>query len=561
MQGLESEIEFVEVKDTRHVESSITEGESDPEDDDIKADDPSIHLTERDWMHIMYPNITNRNLGETFLLIPFLREFMLHLLHPFLTPFVWALIRVTKGRNAAHLFLTYHSWNLSLESLKSFSDGDREDTVLSTRAFKNDLIQIILWFFFNIFIHGVPWLLLVLAFIHQGGTQNYTHEAVYAVTFRALWTLAVGVKYGFYSEKLLSVLYKRPLPQALMQNEQLMNNWSPKLDRLMFELRVASFGLPISTSKSMISVSKNHPIATYCLQCKELGDVPLCLLRPSAIHTLLLNLPADNFHKIFWSKPPPVIRSEGKTYTRSVLDGTKESFSSYLTETPGHYGSGSSRSTTPEDLSPIVALKQTSEHSAAEVAINPLKATFGFGSSYQTSSARKRHQSLFVGETFISESHSPKLESQKEVLKGAVGYVQVPAVVLLAYCVARSWSFGGNWIGTNAVSSKAGMLIAFASSLSYLIPGAMRVVEVCRQRAVFVLFEMCNSAYSLPSATCLDVTSAASLFATGESPCSSATIGLTSSATCAGLFVPSFGFVSCCPSWPSSYLNSVAVRN
>lgn len=540
MQELESEIEFIEVKNTPHDESSITEEESDPEDDDIIGDDPSIHLTERDWMHIMYPNITNRNLGETFLLVPFLREFLLHLLHPFLTPFVWAAIRVTKGRKAAVLFLAYHSWNLSLESL-------RDGNIFNTPAFKNNLIQIIIWFFFNIFIHAVPLLLLVLAFTRQGGTQNYFHEAVYAITFRALWSLAVGVKYGFYSEKLLALMLVRPMPQSLMQNEQLMNNWSPKLDRLMFELRVASFGLPISTSKSMISVSKNHPVATYCLQCKELGDVPLCLLRPSAIQTLFLNLPADNFHKIFWSKPPPVIRSEGKTYTRSVLDGTKESFSAYVTEASGHYGTRSTfRSTTAEDVSPIVALKQASEHAAAEVASSPLKAATE--SSPQTSSARKRRQTLFVGKSFISESHSPKFESQKEALEGGVGHVQVPAAVLLAYCVARSWSFGGNWIGTNGVSSKAGISIGFASLLSYLIPGAMRVVEVCRQHAVFVLFEICNSAYSLPSATCLAVTSAASLFATGESPCTSATIGLTSCATCAGLCATSFGFVSCCPS-------------
>jgi hypothetical protein len=298
----------------------------------------------------------------------------------------------------------------------------------------------------------------------------------------------------------------------------------------------------------MISISKNHPVATYCLQCKELGDVPLCLLRPSAIQTLFLNLPADNFHKIFWSKPPPVIRSEGKTYTRSVLDGTKESFSAYVTEASGQYGTiATFRSTTAEDVSPIVDLKQTSEQRvAAEIANSPLKAATV--PSPQTSSARKRRQTLFAGKSFVSESHSPQLESQKEALEGAVGYVQVPAAVLLAYCVARSWSFGGNWIGTSSVSSKAGISIGFASLLSYLIPGAMRVVEVCRQHAVFVLFKICNSAYSLPSATCLAVTSAASLFATGESPCTSAAIGLTSCATCAGLGVTSFGFVSCCPS-------------
>lgn len=226
----------------------------------------------------------------------------------------------------------------------------------------------------------------------------------------------------------------------------------------------------------MISVSKNHPVATYCLLCNELGDVPLCLLRPSAIQTLLLNLPDDNFHKIFWSKPPPVIRSEGKTYTHSILEGAKESFSPYLIEASGHYGTiGTFRSTTTEDLSPIVTAKQSSEHAVAEVAGNPFTATAA--SPVQTSSARKRRQTLFVGTSFISESHSPNLESQKEVLEGAVGHVQVPAAVLLAYCVARSWSFGGKWIGTNAVSSKAGFSIVFASLLSYLIPGAMRVVE------------------------------------------------------------------------------------
>jgi hypothetical protein len=301
---------------------SILEDESDSGDAELKEPDKTpTEMSDSDWMHVMYPNTTSRNFSETFCWSPFVTEFVLHLLHPLLTPFVWAYVRLTQGRVAASLFLAYHAWNLALVPP---TVAEKDGKVLRTYELKRNFLTIFIWSSFNIVLI-MPLLLVVLAFVRSGGTQNYTQEAIFALAFKTVWALTVGVKYGYYSEKLLSIMLTQPVPWEHLSKEQLASNWAPKLDRLMFELRVASFGLPISTADNKIAILVNHPVAMYCLQCQELGDAPLCLIRPSILTKLVDNLPVNNFHRVFWSKPPPAIQSEGKTYTRSVLEGTIES--------------------------------------------------------------------------------------------------------------------------------------------------------------------------------------------------------------------------------------------
>jgi hypothetical protein len=93
-----------------------------------------------------------------------------------------------------------------------------------------------------------------------------------------------------------------------------------------------------------------------------------------------------------------------------------------------------------------------------------------------------RRYSLFTGDNFVSAPDSPILSSQNTEAVAASDYIGVPASVLLAYCIVRSWSFGRKWTGAGTVSafsSKAGFAILLASFLSYLIPGLMReFVEV-----------------------------------------------------------------------------------
>jgi hypothetical protein len=163
---------------------------------------------------------------------------------------------------------------------------------------------------------------------------------------------------------------------------------------------------------------------------------------------------------------------------------------------------------------------------------------------------RARSHSLFTGNSVVSASDSPKLTHQNSDSDASAHYVNVPAAVLLAYCITRSWNFGREWIGTNFMTSKAGIAISLASILSYLIPGVMRVVEVRRNtQHTLVVFDAGNAFCSIPPATCWQLVtqkaSAANLFATAARLCTLAIIGSTSFLMCAGFFATLFGFVLC----------------
>jgi hypothetical protein len=110
--------------------------------------------------------------------------------------------------------------------------------------------------------------------------------------------------------------------------------------------------------------------------------------------------------------------------------------------------------------------------------MNEITRSKGPAANGKPASKHARSHSLFTGVQVVSASGSPKLTHQNSDSDPSARYVDVPAAVLLAYCITRSWNFGGHWIGSNFLTSKAGIAISFASVLSYVIPGVMRVAEV-----------------------------------------------------------------------------------
>jgi hypothetical protein len=461
MPGLDHNVEFIQMnrESIARCDSAIFDSSEDDETlDDGEVDQATINtdptMTDRQWLNLSYPKMTSRNFTERFHWSAFIREFSLHFFHPFFTPFVWAYIRIVKGKIAASLFLGSHLWAINHVPPDS-----------KYRFFKV-MLYCLLWFIFVVFVHITPWAIVVFAFSNTGGTQNYIHEAAFAISFKFVWSLAVGVKYGLYSGKLLAVLKIRPIPDAFIIAEQLSMQWHPSFHHLMFHLRVASVRLPISISRSMISVSQDHPVARYCTKCKDVGDLPFCLLQPSVIQHVLEKLPTNNFHSLFWIKPPPVISVTGKEYA----DGNVEHVS--YAEFMPHYEArvlNSASSSTPENTLSV----------EVDVAINP--------DSKEILRRRRRH-TLFVGDQFVSASQnsptsSPKLGSRSKAAAESSensSYVDVPAGVLLAYCVARSWNFGKKWLGgqNNDRSSVASILLNLLCVVSYMIPGLVRQFEV-----------------------------------------------------------------------------------
>jgi hypothetical protein len=440
---------------------------SDTASEDEDAGSPAVEMSgydmqpmsDVDWMDVLYPNVSSRNFTETFHWWAFFREFTLHFFHPVFTPFVWAYYRMTKGSKAASLFMSYHVWNLALLGPTLSQQGGKN---VKDYHLKVNFVILFFWVFYNIILNAVIVILALFAFAPFGVRQNYIHEAVFSIALKTIWALAVGVKYGFYSEKLLNMLTIRPIPSTFILAEQILANWAPTLDRLMFELRAASLGLPISTSTSMISISKNHPVARYCERCKSVGDIPLCLLRPSILEHLFNHIPTNNFHRVFWTKPPPDIEAEGKTYTLLAEQGVEESYAKYMSHEMeleiGHYQN------LPGSDKPWEFVANNGDSSV----------NVGPASLAGSTQHRKRRNSLFVGGSFITSSEaSPTLQSRNSKHGENSSYVQVPAGVLLAYCVVRSWNIGKKWTG-----SRTQLLVTILAVLSYLIPSAMRVFEV-----------------------------------------------------------------------------------
>jgi hypothetical protein len=248
---------------------------------------------------------------------------------------------------------------------------------------------------------------------------------------KGIWSLVVGVKYGFYSDPLLRALRERPIPASFLASEQILTNWSPSLDRLMFELRAAALSGPNDMVAASIMISKKHPVASYHQGCIDVGDAPLCLLPSEQIHLALLKLPINNFHRAFWSRLLPGTFEEGKVYASTDSDEIT-SYKPFLL---------------PESAS---------------------------GSAKDVVQSHCRETSLFSDAAFAS------LQKKADTQMPDTEYVRVPAGVLLAYCVSRSWTFGSDWTGTNMLDpqSKCFHVLNVLCLVHYVIPGVVRAIEV-----------------------------------------------------------------------------------
>jgi hypothetical protein len=332
-------------------------------------------------------------------------------------------------------------------------------------------LQFLMFFLYNILFPGIVWLLFFVAMYRPDGMQNYVHEAVFLLAMRFVWSVAVGIKYGFYSKALVFLLQKQPIPPVFIFAEQIMMSWKLPLDRLMFELRVASLGLPISLSEAVIPLPQAHPLAKYCQKCHDVGDLPLCLLQPSVLSRLLQILPATNFHAAFWSKPEPVIKPQNKlnksprTQANS-LPIQEESYSRYL-------------ATDDLNMSSSDAFAPTESSAATEAASAKL---------------RHRRSTLFSAHRpFVASFDSTVDAAQaKGTLRIPSDHVAVPAGLILAYCVVRSWNCGQWFIGSSIDDFRfpAPIILLTLSLATYLIPGIMRILEVhlCDPSLSFTFF-------------------------------------------------------------------------
>jgi hypothetical protein len=455
-------------------DSSDIEGDLD-EELEVGEGDLLTPLTDSDWIKILHPLDANRDGEERFFVRHFLREFILHCLHPVCTPFVWGFIRATSGKQRARLFVTSHVWQLQL----------REKTITA------NIMTFIQYLFLNVFFPVAPFALIALVCFNVGASQNYTTEAIFLLVLKCAWSLVVGVKYGFYSEKLHQALRIRPIPANFILAEQILNNWAPPLDRLMFELRVCARSGPVYAAASPLSISKNHPVAIYCQMCNSVKDTPMCLLEPTQISNLLQALPAKNFHKEFWTRPAPVIESKSVQNSEYFSRLDVASYRPFL-------GSQS-----------LSSLLDNAERGYPEVPLSN------------------------------SASHY--------AVEGNSDYVSVPAGVMAAYCVSRSWTFGRDWTGSGPFdySCKIFKVIFGLNAIHCVVPSIFRFAEV-----MFLIFSLChlsldNDPYSHVFAPSWAAVPTAKIQTVqGFSLYMSDGMELTLHATLSGRLVPFFGLPS-----------------
>jgi hypothetical protein len=452
--------------------SSVIAGEDD-EEIEMSEGDLLTTLTDSEWIKILHPFDANRDGEERFFVGPFLRESILHCLHPICTPLVWGFIRATSGKQRASLFVTSHVWQLTL----------REKTITA------NITTFIQYLLLNVVFPAAPFALFALAFGNVGASQNYTTEAIFLLVLKCVWSLVVGVKYGFYSEKLHQALRKRPVPANYITAEQILTNWAPPLDRLMFELRVCARSGPVYAASSPLSISKSHPVAIYCQMCNSVKDTPMCLLETTQISNLLQVLPAKNFHKAFWARPAPVIESK--------------------------------------------AVKNSEYFSRLDIA------------SYRPFLGS---QSLKIGSLLDSSQREyHELPLSHSAVEGNSDYVPVPAGVMAAYCVSRSWTFGREWTGSSAFdySCKLFKVTFVLNAIHCMIPSIFRFVEVITLNSSVCNFSLDNDSDSRVFAPSWAAVPAANIqTARGFSPYLSDGMQSTLHATLSGLLAPFFGLPS-----------------
>jgi hypothetical protein len=425
---------------------------------------PAVHqaCSELEWMYLLNPKISTRNGSFTFYWGVAIKEFFVHMLHPLCTPLFYFWIRITKGREQAHLWSNNHM----------FSYPNLARPLFNPRNVFGNMLAFCFWFFYNVVIHFSAIIPMFLAFVRvrqisssldNSISQDYTHEAFFLMFFRAAWCACVGIKHGFYSAPLLKFMEKSFVDGDRIASEQILMNWCPDLGRLMFELHVVTAHLPFHKSVFLRAQTK-HPVVNYLARCKKVSDVPLCMLSPSSISSILQKLPENNFHKVFWTHPVALLKPLGQKHDRDDVE--VESYSKYagdvqISVAPAHKN---------ETVTGTIVLDPP-----AITTDQPLNASSSMDSTLSSTLA-----SPSTG-TIAHDVTADRLNSQIGHFKlecHDFKYVDVPAFILMAYAISRANNMGSAWIRPGMMSCRIRYIILFVTTIFYFIPGVMRVLQV-----------------------------------------------------------------------------------
>jgi hypothetical protein len=407
-------------------------------------------------MQLLNPKISTRNGSFTFYWGVAIKEFFVHMLHPLCTPLFYFWIRITKGRQQAHLWSHNHLFNFPSLVRPLFTP----------RNVFGNMLTVGFWGFYNVVIHFAAIIPMFLAFVRvrqisssldASISQDYTHEAMFLMFFRAAWCACVGIKHGFYSAPLLKFMKKSIVDGNRIASEQILMNWCPDLGRLMFELHVVTAHLPFYQSVCLRAQQK-HPVVKYLARCKKVSDEPLCMLSPSSISPILQKLPENNFHKVFWTHPVALLKPLGHNDDNDDVEA--ESYSKYA-----------------GDIDCSVHKIETATGAVDPPAVRadqPLNASASIGSTHSSTVASPSTST--VEEVTAHQSSSPighfKLESHDSK------YVDVPAFIFMAYAISRASNMGSAWMRPGITSCRIRYIILFITTIFYCIPGVMRVLQV-----------------------------------------------------------------------------------
>jgi hypothetical protein len=423
-------------------------------------------LSELDWIELLNPRNFTRNGQHPFCWSAALKSFLVHLMHPFGSPLVYLYIRARHGKSIADVWVHNHI---------NFKYPSFSRPIFTRKKILLNSFLLSKYIFYTFVIHAVAVLPMIFAFARMNPlpwkdfknsvSQDYTHEAYFGFFFRIAWCAVVAIKYGFYSHSLRKHMNTHAVPLSYLESEHIFNNWCPDLGRLMFELLVATSHFPSVRSISL-SIPKKHPVCVYLLQCKKVNDNPLCLLKPAVISEILQELPERNFHKVFWTRTPPVIQSMAFTGTE-VVD--VESYSKYLQKTTfatiWSAGSDERASSTPANSHELFVI--ASSHSCASAH------TTASGNSAACSTP-----ATSVSTGLLSSLFLPSCQFKPDSDEDSSMHYDVPAVILLAYSISRAYCEGSAWIRPSKASCRIQLCIRAICFTFYVLPGAMRVAQV-----------------------------------------------------------------------------------
>jgi hypothetical protein len=513
-------------------------------------------LSEIEWINMLNPKISTRNGGYPFYAGVAFKEFLIHLMLPLSLPAIYTWIWAREGKAFADIWSQNHNFAMPPLTRPLFTRNNIQMNMMSFAGY----------FFFTIFINIVAILPMIVAFLRvydlpiNGAatvSQDYTHEAYFVFVLRAAWCAVVGIKYGFYSDPLLNYVQKNHLSIALLSSEQIMNNWYPDLGRLMFELDVVTARMPLFRN-FCLSVSKKHPVVKYLQRCLQVGDQPLCLLKQKSISKILQKLPENNFHKLFWTKTPSMIQRPGFvdataatmeiiSYSKYV-QGVDLSAKDFKTECAGD--SEQSAGSLPSNAAsqPL----NTHAHLDPSLVVNSVALVNG----------------LSVENTELSGS---KPEPKSDACSSK--FVDVPAFILLAYCISLANNMGSAWIGPSVGECRLSYVIYFITAGFYAIAGSLRVSQVHTKAQLYLLRSFISTDFACRSQRFLslqfvihqDLLDLARIFVAPISARSIrntlASSGATSRYTFVGFLEYFFGCPSSVGSCAAIYLSSCAVQN